>query len=226
MRVRLFAGAGLAIVLAAIIAGFLAVRVCDEQLAATGAVVTVCRHMAATDPPVLVLGMVALVLLSVFYAEISGFGFTLRRKVEELENRSDALQKDVAALTGRYDTLRETMPGGAERTRLMTELFKQLKETLRDTKDFDLAGHLRHDERRERLAAYAYLRTHTVPDVMSSLVRAATSEDTPFGQYAALRAALHQRDSGVPLAAGDRAALVEARVPGTDRARLIDDLLS
>lgn len=226
MRVRLFAGAGLAVVLTAIVAGFLWIRVCDEQLAATGTVVTVCRHMAATDPPVLVLGMVALVLLSVFYAEISGFGFTLRRKVEELEHRSNALQKDVESLTDQYGTLRATMPGGAKRTNLMTALFDQLKETLRDADDFDLAGHLRHDDPSQRLAAYAYLRTHTVPTVMSSLVAAAASEDTPFGQYAALRAAIHQRESGVPLAAGDRASLVDARVPGTDRARLIDDLLS
>lgn len=226
MRVRLFAGAGLAIVLAAIVAGFLWVRVCDEQLAATGAVVTVCRHMAATDPPVLVLGMVAVLLLSVFYAEISGFGFTLRRKMEELEHRSNALQESVAKLTDRYGTLRDTMRGGAQRTRLMTELFDQLKETLRTADDFDLGTHLRHDDRSQRLAAYAYLRTHTVPEAMSSLVTAATSEDTPFGQYAALRATLHQRDSGVPLAAGDRATLVEARVPGTDRADLIDQLLS
>lgn len=256
---RLFAGAGLAVALGAIVAAFLWLRVCDEQLASTGAVVSVCRHMTATDPPVLVLGVVALALLSVFYAEISGFGFTLRRKVAELDERSDALQETVgdlaefnrerlvpqvieseldtagsvpdpriAALAERYNTLRWTMPSSSKRTSRMTALFEQLQDVLRAADDFDLAGHLTHHDRGMRLAAYGYLRTHTVPELMTALVNAAATEDTPFGQYAALRAAIHQRDTGAPLSGDDRRTLRALRHragPETDRAQLVNALL-
>lgn len=57
-----------------IVAGFLWFRVCDEQATSSGQIIEVCRHMAATDPPIVVLGVLTLVLLSTFYAEISGFG--------------------------------------------------------------------------------------------------------------------------------------------------------
>lgn len=98
-RLRLFAGAGVVVAVAAIIAAFLWVRVCDEQVTGAGKIVTVCRHMATTDPPIVVLGALALVLLSMFYAEISGFGVTLRRKVAEIDERSTALQETVGDLT-------------------------------------------------------------------------------------------------------------------------------
>jgi hypothetical protein len=263
---RLSAGAGLVVVVAAVLAGFLWFRVCDEQVTSAGRVVTVCRHLATTDPPVVVLGLVALLLLSVFYAEISGFGVTLRRRVAELGERSDELRETVgdlaefnrervvpsmvtdvefeadeeseaggrvpdariADLAGRYDTLRWTMPSGRERTRRMSEVTRQMEEALRDADDFDLAGHLAHHDRGVRLAAYAYLRTHTVPGLMTALVDAAATEEKPFGQYSALRAARHQRDMGVPLSDRDRGTLraMRDRVGASaDRGQLITALL-
>lgn len=259
---RLTAGAGLVAVLATILASFLWFRVCDEQLTSAGKVVTVCRHMATTDPPVVVLGVVALLLLSVFYAEISGFGVTLRRKMAELDERSDALQETVgdlaefnrervvpqmvavpesgasaegrvpdariANLADRYNTLRWTMPSGRERTGRMTEVVLQMQEILHNADDFDVAAHLTHDDRGVRLAAYAYLRTHTVPDLMPTLINAAATEEKPFGQYSALRAARHQHDTGVPLSDDDRNTLrtMRTRVGATvDRGQLITALL-
>ncbi|SRR6266702_998573 len=66
-----------------IIVVFFTVKVCDQQLAATGQVVNVCRHPQATDPLIAALGLVIVASLGVFYTEISGFGFTLKRAVEE-----------------------------------------------------------------------------------------------------------------------------------------------
>ena len=253
MKARLPLLAGIAAILA-IIPVFVWWRVCDEQLSSAGRAVEVCRHMTVTDPPVVALGMLALVMFSGFYAEISGFGFTLRRKIEELgESVSDLTEFNekrlaqrsagqefestavgrvpdarIAGLAERYDHLRVTMPSGSARTRRMTELFKQMQDALRDEPDFDLVGHLAHQDRGVRLAAYAYLREHVEPDMMADLVDAAADEDRPFGQYAALRAALHQRDNGVPLSDDDRARLRDLRGRAgsrTDRTRLVTDLL-
>lgn len=256
-RLRLFAGGGVFLAVAAIIAAFLWFRVCDEQVTGAGKIVTVCRHMATTDPPIVVLGAVTLVLLSMFYAEISGFGVTLRRKVAEIDERSSELQETVGDLTDfnreqvmahgqeigiaggvpdpritdlahRYNTLRWTRPSGRERTRQMTDVVRQMQDILRDATEFDVAGHLVHDDRGVRLAAYAYLRTHPMPDLISALVDAAVHEEKPFGQYSALRAVLHQRDAGARLTDHDR---LELRVmrdqvgQDTDRGQLITALL-
>jgi hypothetical protein len=67
----------------AITVTFFTVEVCDQQLTSTGGVTTVCRHLQATDPPVIVVGILILAFLGVFFSEISGFGFTLKRSVEE-----------------------------------------------------------------------------------------------------------------------------------------------
>jgi hypothetical protein len=256
-RLRLLAGGGVVVAVAAIFAAFQWWRVCDEQVTATGRIVTVCRHMATTDPPVVVLGALTLVLLSMFYAEISGFGVTLRRKVAEIDERADELQETVgdlaefnreqvmghglefeiagtmpdtriSDLAKRYNSLRWTMPSGRERTRRMSEVVRQMQEILRDATDFDVAGHLAHDDRGMRLAAYAYLQTHTVPESTSALVDAAVHEEKPFGQFSALRAARHQRDTGVVLGEHDRLSLREMRDrvgQETDRGQLITALL-
>ena len=256
-RLRLLAGGGVIVAVAAIFAVFQWWRVCDQQVTGTGKIVTVCRHMATTDPPIVVLGGLTLVLLSMFYPEISGFGVTLRRKVAEIDERADELQETVgdlaefnreqvmgrgkefeiagsvpdariADLANRYNTLRWTMPSGRERTSRMSEVVRQMHENLQDATDFDVAGHLANADRGVRLAAYAYLRTHTAPESMSTLVDAAVHEDKPFGQYSALRAVRHQRDTGVPLADHDRMALREMRDRvgrDTDRGQLITALL-
>jgi hypothetical protein len=147
---------------------------------------------------------------------------------EESEAGGRVPDARIADLAGRYDTLRWTMPSGRERTRRMSEVTRQMEEALRDADDFDLAGHLAHHDRGVRLAAYAYLRTHTVPGLMTALVDAAATEEKPFGQYSALRAARHQRDMGVPLSDRDRGTLraMRDRVGASaDRGQLITALL-
>jgi hypothetical protein len=269
-RPWLRAGVGgcLAVTLLTILAGFLWFRVCDEQITNSGQAVEACRHLTVTDPPVVLLGMLTLVLLSTFYAEISGFGITLKNKITEIEQRTtrterktDDLQETVgdfaelnlarvvphlpkpppdeasatqvpdpriADLAEQYNTVRWTMPSGRRRTERMTEVDNQLKATLNEATDFDVAGHLAHNDRGVRLAAYACLQQQAKPDLLSTLVDAAASEDKPFGQYCALRALLHQVAVGARLTERDRRVLREMRDrvgTTTDRWRLLSDLL-
>jgi hypothetical protein len=264
---RALVAIGLIMVLGTVLTVFFVVRVCEDQLAGNGQVVTVCRHLATTDPPMVVLGVVVLVLLSAFYAEISGFGVTLKHKVAEIEQRTednertaDDLVETVGDLTDfnrrqilttqtagdvqvreqvpdprirdlakRYNTLRWTMPSGRERTRRMTEVAHQLRAALRDASDFDVLAHLEHDDRGVRLAAYAYLRDHPEPGLVEPLVAAAAVEEKPFGQYAALRAVLHQLEAGAQLGEHDRRVLRSMRDEvgaDSDRGQLISAILS
>lgn len=61
-------------VVLALVGGFIVfftTTICDEQATEAGAVLTVCRHLRATDPPVVAFGIVIAVLLSRFFSEIS-----------------------------------------------------------------------------------------------------------------------------------------------------------
>jgi hypothetical protein len=88
-----------AVVLVAGLAGmavaFLTIRVCDEQLTDSGAVVTVCRHPQMTDPPVVAIGAIILAALGAFFTEISGFGVTLKRTVEEANRTAQAAERSA-----------------------------------------------------------------------------------------------------------------------------------
>jgi hypothetical protein len=80
--------------LAAGIAAFFTINVCNGQLASNGKVFKVCRHLEGSDPPVIGIGVVLLAGLSVFFTEISGFGVTLKREVKAArETAQFALQR-------------------------------------------------------------------------------------------------------------------------------------
>jgi hypothetical protein len=97
-HVRWIAGVGAGILVVVLIAAFFSIHVCDQQLSGKGSVVRVCRHMQATDPPVLAAALVVLAALSVFFNEISGFGFTMKREVEKSVEKAEAAgQKAEAA---------------------------------------------------------------------------------------------------------------------------------
>lgn len=83
--------AGLAIALVLIVGGILYYRstVCDQEVTQAGAVVTVCRRLQTTDPPIAGLGLVALLALTAFFTEINGFGFSLKRQVDKVRRTAD-----------------------------------------------------------------------------------------------------------------------------------------
>lgn len=92
-RVRWVAGLGAAVLVVASVGAFFPVRVCDQQVSNKGNVVRVCRHMQASDPPVIAVAVALLAALSVFFNEISGFGFTMKREVEKVSEKVDAVQE-------------------------------------------------------------------------------------------------------------------------------------
>jgi hypothetical protein len=82
------------VIIAAIVTGtfvaFSYERVCNQEMTAGGKVVEVCRHLEATDPPVIAGGLVALAFLGVFFTEISGFGLSLKREVARTRDTAEA----------------------------------------------------------------------------------------------------------------------------------------
>ncbi len=80
--VQWVAGSIAVVAVAHVAVAFFTVDVCDQQLAGSGAVVTICRHPQMSDPPIAALGVLVLAALGFFFTEISGFGFTLKRTVE------------------------------------------------------------------------------------------------------------------------------------------------
>ncbi|WP_317443565.1 hypothetical protein [Streptomyces collinus] len=98
--------AGAAVVL------FFTAEVCDQQLASDGRVVRVCRHPQMTDPPMVVTGLVILVLLGVFFSEVSGFGITLKRQVEEARSTAQEAIRETRQSDARYQETAEDLADG------------------------------------------------------------------------------------------------------------------
>jgi hypothetical protein len=92
-RILILRMAAIVIIAAIVIGTFIAFsyeRVCNQEMTAGGKVVEVCRHLEATDPPVIAGGLVALAFLGVFYTEISGFGLSLKREVARTKDTAEA----------------------------------------------------------------------------------------------------------------------------------------
>ena len=84
---------------------FFAIEICDQQLADSGDVVDVCRHLQVTDPPVLAAGLVVIAALGAFFTEVTAFGITLKRTVEKAE--------DAARATSRFELAAREAAGRA-----------------------------------------------------------------------------------------------------------------
>jgi hypothetical protein len=91
--VRWVAGVGVAVLLLASVGAFFQVHVCDQQVTSKGQVVRVCRHLQASDPPVIAVAIALLAGLSVFFTEISGLGITLKRQVTEAAATANEAQE-------------------------------------------------------------------------------------------------------------------------------------
>lgn len=81
------------------VVAFIVSRVCEEQLTQSGEAVTICRHMQASDLPVIAVGLIAVVALGAFFNEISGFGFSLKREVRQATETAEAANRNSAAAT-------------------------------------------------------------------------------------------------------------------------------
>lgn len=81
---------------------FFTAEVCDQQLSSKGNVVRVCRHPQMSDPPMVVLGLVILALLGAFFSEISGFGITLKRQVQEARSTAQEAIRETQQIDARH----------------------------------------------------------------------------------------------------------------------------
>ncbi|MGW2742022.1 hypothetical protein [Streptomyces sp. NPDC001450] len=65
-----------------------------------------------TDPPMVVLGLVILVLLGVFFSEVSGFGITLKRQVEEARSTAQEAIRETREVEARHQETAEDLADG------------------------------------------------------------------------------------------------------------------
>ncbi|NHA67288.1 hypothetical protein [Phycicoccus flavus] len=88
---RCVAGAAALAVAGAMLVAFWSVKICDGELANTGDVVSVCRHLSVTDPPVVIGGVAVVLLLAVALpvSELSAFGVSLKREVLAAKQTAD-----------------------------------------------------------------------------------------------------------------------------------------
>ena len=122
-------------------------RICDQELSTTGKVVNVCRHLQATDPPVIAVGLVVLAALGVFFPEISALGLSLKRGVAEAKDTASqaaaiarsagtAAQVAEAVLldSGRDGTearvISERQPGVAQEIRSLAEEYNATRRAI------------------------------------------------------------------------------------------------
>jgi hypothetical protein len=122
---QLLMGILIGIFLAGAVLAFLSVRICDDQVTNDGRVVKVCRHLGAADPPVPALGLILVALLSFFYSEIQGFGFTLKREIRETRRVADAAH--ATSLQNRQD-IGETKKVALQNKQDIGETESDLKE--------------------------------------------------------------------------------------------------
>jgi hypothetical protein len=93
---------------------FFAVEVCDGALTNNGEVRRVCRHPELTDPPAVAVGLVAVVALGAFFTEISGFGISLKRQVEQAQETAKAAAKTAVEAKQATSSLEESTEDLAE----------------------------------------------------------------------------------------------------------------
>lgn len=142
---------------------FFLVPVCETQLAQNSQPVEVCRHMQLTDPPVVVCGLIVILFLGTFFTEVSAFGFTFKRDVEQLKKRQERIEEKVLDTQSTASRAEENTkdlyknyapPDNAEHPQL---------DTIQDLEDW-------YDELRRRMPSSSE-RTSKMGDVYSKMRR-------------------------------------------------------
>jgi len=92
----------------------------------------------------------------------------------------------------RYNEIRQTEDSGPDRTRHMTEVWRQMLDVAARLQDFDAEQQLDSPDRGKRLAAYAWVYMHPRPDLLDPLLRSlekysaarrSETDNRPFGEY-------------------------------------------
>ncbi|NJK51907.1 MAG: hypothetical protein HC936_02240 [Leptolyngbyaceae cyanobacterium SU_3_3] len=97
--------------------------------------------------------------------------------------------KRIDQLAIYYDTVREEMPSGSNRTRLMRDISSTMWALVTKTVNFPVQDRLNSCKAGERLSAYKYLEWQPSIEYIDLLLsRAVGILEMPFGQYSALLA--------------------------------------
>lgn len=97
--------------------------------------------------------------------------------------------KRIDQLAAYYDKVREEMPSGSNRTRLMRDISSTMWALVTKTVNFPVRERLNSSKAGERLSAYKYLEWQPSGEYIGLLLsRAAGILEIPFGQYSALLA--------------------------------------
>lgn len=97
--------------------------------------------------------------------------------------------KRIDQLATYYDKVREEMPSGFNRTRLMREISSTMWTLVTKTVNFPVQERLNSNKAGERLSAYKYLEWQPSSEYMDLLLsRAVGVLEMPFGQHSALLA--------------------------------------
>lgn len=179
--------AGIVLVLGAVYLTiiFFTVTACNDQIADNGKVGRVCRHVELTDVLVAPVGVLMLVALSTFFAEVSGFGITLKKRLERIEAEASGARREArdALLAAKYNSIRDRFKAGTkERDEGMQRVWSEMKEQLRKERDFDIDEHLGSGDDGLRLAGYAFLLSHPEDDWVQKLVEIIEIDSADFNQ--------------------------------------------
>ncbi|MEV6105117.1 DUF948 domain-containing protein [Streptomyces sp. NPDC051940] len=147
---ELAAGAAIGLLLVGLTVFFFTTEVCGQQVTPDGRVVQVCRRMRGEDPPVIAIGLAVLVLLGVFFSEISGFGITLRRRVEQAEKTATRAIRRVERIGRTAERLDETTSDLQEGTTDLRHHVDRLQGAEPDGVPQDPVDQLAHEYNRIR----------------------------------------------------------------------------
>lgn len=97
--------------------------------------------------------------------------------------------KRIDQLAIYYDRVREEMPSGSNRTRLMRDISSTMWALVTETVNFPVQDRLNSCKAGERLSAYKYIEWQPSIEYIDLLLsRAVGIQEMPFGQYSALLA--------------------------------------
>jgi hypothetical protein len=110
-------------------------RWCGTELTASGATRNICRDPEVTDPAIVALGVVILAALGIFYTEISGFGLTFRRRVDEADSNARESLSQISELQAVRKLIQETQADFADTNKQTDDRLRNLEHALREIRD-------------------------------------------------------------------------------------------
>ena len=107
-------------------------RWCGTKLTAPGATKNICRDPEVTDPAIVALGVVILATLGIFYTEISGFGLTFKRRVDQADTNARESLTQLGELQEVRKRIQETQADFADTNSQTDDRLTELERAVRE----------------------------------------------------------------------------------------------